>query len=431
MPPAVATISVDSTYPGYSPGAIHDGVINPTGGTATTWASAASPTAAHWVTVSFASPTAINYAAIYWAYNNAQGRLMTSQRVDIQYWNGATYLTAASVLYPGVDVPSSSVTFASVTTTAIRFYQPANMGPPSYSTVLWLTEIDYKGPAVTSGGGTVLFHETFADAAFTARGWYDGAMAMTTAQHIPGSTGALEAHFLPGSALPTWGGPARHLFQPTSTVYVSYWVKYSANWVGSGQPWHPHEFMVLSNLDGNYDNPAFNWLNVYIEQNYQAGGIPRIAVQDNNAINMSYGVPPLNLVGITENRSTSGCNGVFETALSSSTCYNNPPWYNAKTVDAAGVYFQPNPGPGYKGDWNRVEVYFQLNSVVGGIGQPDGVMQFWFNGALVIDRHDIMYRTGARASLQFQQFVVGPYMNSSPVDQTAWYDDLIVATSHP
>src|SRR2546428_42113 len=76
------SISVDSTYPGYSTSVIHDGVINASGGTATTWASAQSSTTPHWITVSFATPTAINFAAIDWAYNTAQARLMTSQRVD-------------------------------------------------------------------------------------------------------------------------------------------------------------------------------------------------------------------------------------------------------------------------------------------------------------------------------------------------------------
>src|SRR2546425_11521542 len=43
---------------------------------------------------------------------------------------------------------------------------------------------------------TILFQETFADTAFAARGWYDNpSMVTTTAQHIPGSTAALEAHF--------------------------------------------------------------------------------------------------------------------------------------------------------------------------------------------------------------------------------------------
>jgi len=282
------------------------------------------------------------------------------------------------------------------------------------------------------GGGTVLFRETFEDNAFAARGWYDNTSpATTTAQHIPGSTGALEMHFPAGSTTPVAGGAMRYLFPATPTLYVSYWVKYSSNWVGSGRPYHPHEFLVMSDQDGDWDGLSNGWLVTYIEHNYQNGGIPRLALQDNKAINTSFGAPPINLVSITENRSTAGCNGVVESNVVT-TCFNMPPWYNDKELSAPQVWFQPSPGPDYKGDWNHVEVYFQLNSVVGGLGVADGVMQHWFNGTLVIDRHDILYRTGARPTIRFHQFVIAPYIgDGSPVDQYLWVDDLMVATGKP
>ena len=278
----------------------------------------------------------------------------------------------------------------------------------------------------------ILFQESFEDAAFASRAWYDNtAMTTTTAQHIPGSTRALEARFLAGATNPTWGGAARHLFPVTPTLYVSYWVKYSPNWVGSARAYHPHELLVLSDQDGDWDGPSNNWLTAYIEHNYQNGGIPRLALQDNKAINTGLGALPNNLTAVTESRSVSGCNGVVELNVVA-TCFNMPPWYNGKEFSAPQVWFQPNAGPGYKGDWNHVEVYFQVNSVVGGLGLPDGVMQYWFNGAPVIDRHDILYRTGARPTIQFRQFMIAPYIgDGSPVDQTMWIDDLIVATGKP
>jgi uncharacterized protein YjdB len=286
---------------------------------------------------------------------------------------------------------------------------------------------------VTSGGGgAVLFQETFEDNAFAARGWYDNTSPVTTtAQHLPGSTRALEMHYLPGATTPVAGGSTRHLFPATPTVYVSYWVKYSSNWVGSGQLYHPHEFLIMSDLDGDWDGPSNGWLVAYIEHNYQNGGIPRLQLQDNKAINTSFGPPPINLVGVTENRSTSGCNGVVESNVVA-TCFNMPPWYNGKELHASQVWFQPNPGPGYKGDWNHVEAYFQINSIAGGTGVADGVMQYWFNGTLVLDRHDILFRTGARPSINFHQFLIAPYIGDrSPVDQYMWVDNLMVATSKP
>src|SRR6266550_5344949 len=283
---------------------------------------------------------------------------------------------------------------------------------------------------VSANAGTILFQENFQDIAFAARGWYDNTgMTTTTAQHAAGSTSALEVHFLAGATTPTWGGAARHLFTATPTLYVSYWVKYSDNWVGSGHPYHPHEFLIMSDQDGDYDGLSNGWLVGYIEHSYNNGGIPRLALQDNKAINTSYGTPPLNLINITENRSTSGCNGVAEPNVAS-TCFNMPPWYNDKEFLAPQAAFLPTPGPGYKGNWNHVEVYFQLNSVGGGIGRPDGVMQYWFNGLLVIDRHDVLYRTGARPTIQFHQFDIAPYIgDGSPVDQYMWVDNLTVATA--
>ncbi|HYR13869.1 MAG TPA: fibronectin type III domain-containing protein, partial [Mycobacterium sp.] len=280
-----------------------------------------------------------------------------------------------------------------------------------------------------ASSGTILLQEGFEDNAFGARGWYDNAsMATTTAQHLPGSASAAEFHFPAGATTPTSGGAARHLFPASPTLYVSYWVKYSSNWVGSGRLYHPHEFLVLSDQDGDWDGPSNNWLTLYVEHFYQNGGIPRLAVQDNKAINTSYGALPVNLTAITENRSTAGCNGIVEPNMPNE-CYNAPPWYNDKKIDAGQPYFSPTAGPGYKGDWNHVEVYFQLNSVAGGVGVADGVMQYWFNGALVIDRHDILYRTGARSTLQLHQFLIAPYIgDGSPVDQYMWVDDLTLAT---
>ena len=284
----------------------------------------------------------------------------------------------------------------------------------------------------SSDPGTILFQETFEDNAFAARGWYGNtSMVTTTAQPLAGSTRALEMRFPAGATIPVAGGAARHLFQPTPTLYVSYWVKYSANWVGSGRSYHPHEFLVLSDQDGDWDGPANNWLTLYFEHSYQNGGIPRLAMQDNKAINTSFGAPPINLINITENRSTAGCNGVVERNVGTS-CFSASPWYNDKGVSASQVWFQPSAGPGYKGDWNHVEIYVQLNSVVGGIGLPDGVMQYWFNGALAIDRHDILFRTGARSTIQFHQFLIAPYIgDGSPVDQSMWVDNLTVATGKP
>src|SRR6266480_1491577 len=278
-------------------------------------------------------------------------------------------------------------------------------------------------------GGTLLFAEDFENANIASRGWYDNTnLELSTTEHIPGSIASAQYHFLQGATGPTSGDAQRHTFTPTNSVYVSYWVKYSSNYVGSGQTYHPHEFYILSTLDGQYDGPSENYMDIYIEQNYQNGGRPVIAMQDNKSVNYSYGPLPNNLIGVTENRSTAGCNGLVESSMYFECFDYGSYWYNLKSVTGP-VVFQPNPGAGYKNDWNLVEAYVQLNTVANGVGQADGVMQYWFNGTLVIDRHDILFRTGAHPTLQLNQFLIAPYIgDGSPVDQTMWVDNLKVAT---
>jgi hypothetical protein len=279
-------------------------------------------------------------------------------------------------------------------------------------------------------GGTLLFEEDFENSNIASRGWYDNTrVQLSTTEHIPGSVSSAQYRFVAGATTPTSGGSQRHKFTPSNSFYLSYYVKYSTNWVGSAQAYHPHEFYALSTLDGDWDGPSQNYLDVYVEQNYQNGGRPRLAVQDNKSVNYSYGALPNNLIGVTENRSVGGCNGVVETNMFSE-CFNfGTYWYNDIQVTGP-VVFQPNPGAGYKSNWNFVEAYFQLNTIVNGIGQANGVMQYWFNGALIIDRHDILYRTGAHPTLQFSQFLIAPYIgDGSPVDQSMWVDNLRVATA--
>src|SRR5438445_8313457 len=291
--------------------------------------------------------------------------------------------------------------------------------------------VTVTAPPPPPPGGTLL-QEGFDNANLAARGWYDGNPATISATEYHTGGGSLEARFLAGATNPSWG-TFRHLFTPSPTLYVSFWVKYSTNWIGSGKLYHPHEFMILSDLDGDWDGLSNDYLTAYIEQVYQNGGVPHLALQDNKSINLGYGTPPTNLVGVTENRSVSGCNGIAEFAgVDAWSCFNGPPWYNNKEFHAADVAFQPNPGPGYKANWNHVEAYFQMNSMVGGVGQTDGILRYWFNGVLVIERTNVLFRTGAHATLQFKQIVVAPYIgDGSPVDQTVWYDELTVATNKP
>jgi hypothetical protein len=283
--------------------------------------------------------------------------------------------------------------------------------------------------APQAAAAPVLFVERFEDGCFKSRGWYDNtAVDFDSTQHVAGSTGSARFRFAKGASTPASGGAMRRLFTPSNSIYISYYVKYSANWVGSGKPYHPHEFMVLSSMDDDYAGPSVSWLALYVEQNYQNGGMPRLQIQDSKAINLHFGDLPLSLLGITQDIAVGGCNGLFEPGMIIE-CYNAPPWTNDKQLRGP-VTFQPNPGPGYKGDWNHVEAYYQLNTIADGDARGDGVMQYWFNGAPIIDRHDIVFRTAPRAALQLKQFLIAPYIgDGSPVEQTMWVDNLTVASA--
>jgi hypothetical protein len=289
--------------------------------------------------------------------------------------------------------------------------------------------------SASTGGGTVLISENFEDTNFGARGWYDlpgsGITSLSATDHITGSAHSLQVNWTQGGVSPSPSTAARHQFTPTTTVYLRYWVKHSTNWVGSGQTYHPHEFHFLTTEDDQYVSPAWNHLTMYMEENVASdGGHAVLETQD--AQNIDVTRVNQDLTNVTESRAISGCNGNPDNT-SEITCYTDGTyWYNGKTWRSSQAVFVNAAGPNYKGDWHKVEVYFQLNSIVNGIGQRDGVAQYWVDGVLVIDRHDLMFRTGAHPTMKFNQLLMAPYIgDGSPVAQNLWFDDLVVMTAPP
>jgi hypothetical protein len=291
------------------------------------------------------------------------------------------------------------------------------------------------GSGGTTGGGTVLFTENFEDTNFASRGWYDlpsgGITSLSSTDHIAGSTSSLQLNFLQGGTSPNPKASGRHLFTPTNTVYLRYWVKHSTNWVGSGQTYHPHEFYFMTTEEDQYVSPAWNHLTMYVEENVMSDGAHAI-LNSQDAQNIDVNHINQDLTNVTENRAISGCNGNPDNT-SEITCYTDGTyWYNGKTWRSSQAVFVNAAGPNYKGDWHKVEAYFQLNSIVGGIGQTDGVAQYWVDGVLVIDRHKLMFRTGAHPTMQFNQVLMAPYIgDGSPIAQTLWFDDMVVMTAPP
>lgn len=269
---------------------------------------------------------------------------------------------------------------------------------------------------------TIFFREDFDDVNFTQRGWYDNTSILTTTNEFHGTSGrAAEYKFLQGKTTPN-GGAVRKLFTPSSTFYISYWVKYSANYVGSGKPYHPHEFNVVTNLSDKYIGPASTKMTLYIEHN---NGYPLLAFQD--AQNIDTANIKKDLISITESRACAGCNGSGD-AFPAGDCYKSGVnWFNGKlwksSVRAFGSSDKYN-----KNEWHFVEAFFQLNTIASGKGVADGVAQYWFDGEQLIDARNVMFRTATNPTMMFNQLLIAPYIgDGSPVEQTMWVDDLTVA----
>lgn len=279
------------------------------------------------------------------------------------------------------------------------------------------------------------FHEKFEDADLASRSWYDNTtLKLSTQEHLPGSRSSGEYHFPMGAKVPEIsGGSLRKKFTESDAVYVSFYVKHSSHWVGSGQPYHPHEFYILTNMDGgdcgDYCGLSVTHLTAYIEEN---GGRPALEIQD--VLNIDQSKIGRDLTNITEQRAVAGCNG-YNPADGSNPedCYAASDGYrNDKTWRTSSTYFQDASGPNYKGDWHYVEAYFKLNSIVNGKGVPDGTLKYWLDGNLLMSHDNVLFRTGQFPTMKFNQFVIAPYIgDGSPVDQTLWIDDLTVATSRP
>ena len=281
-------------------------------------------------------------------------------------------------------------------------------------------------PSISFAG--TLFQEDFEDTNFPSRGWYDGTYktnAITASQHYSG-THAYECHFTAGATTCAGGDPRRMLFTGTDSVYVSYWMKLSSNWVGSGTTYHPHIIMLMTDQNGTYDGLAITKTTAYLELNASK---PRIGLQD--GANIDKNNLNVNLCNTSENRAVNGCNG---------TC-DSDPWEDAAScydLTGSGGYtngklYTPNATLTTNA-WHHIEAYMKMNSVSGGKGQKDGIMQMWVDGAQVMNFTDIIYRTNQYPSMKWNQFILAPYNappGGSPVDQYFWIDDLTVATAPP
>ena len=282
--------------------------------------------------------------------------------------------------------------------------------------------------------GTALFTESFDDTNFTARGWYDGEIFPTTSTGcISGS--CAQFSFASSATNPSspYAGAVRKAFTATESLYMSFYIKFATGWRGSQQTYHPHIMHVLSDLDhaANIYSPLYrSYLGTYVEFLSDIGSPyairPQIELQDALRVNSSLGTPPNNLTAVTENRSVTHCNTPISGgggATIVGACYNDGVWRTETNYQALSASLSTNT-------WHKVEVFFQMNTVSGGKGQSDGIMQEWVDGVKVIDRSNVIYRTNQDPTKKWAQFVIAPYIgDGSPIAQTMWIDSLEVYSS--
>jgi hypothetical protein len=289
------------------------------------------------------------------------------------------------------------------------------------------------------GGGTILFEERFEDTDFASRGWYDGPSGtVSTAEHAEGN-GSFQCLFQPGATSCQGGKPARHPVTPTESVYLSFHIRFSDGWVGSGKPYHPHMLHFVTDADDQYVGPSHTHLTTYTEV---VQGRALLALQDSKNVDLNcilknddsfegcngdFAAYPF-----TEARSACACNGLAG-FVDGRDCFPNGDgtWYSSRGWYADGA-FTDQPGPSFEGDWHFVEVYFELNTIEGGIGVPNGKIRWVQDGTALIASDQILFRTGAFPSMKFNQLAMLPYIgDGSPVEQSFWIDHLTVATARP
>jgi len=229
-------------------------------------------------------------------------------------------------------------------------------------------------------------------------------------------------------------------FTDSESVYLSFWLEFSSNWVGSGLPYHPHMFHFLNNLDGDYVGPAFTYLTTYTEV---VQGKAVLALQDGKNVDLSGILKnddsfvgcngDFNTYAFTEDRSVCSCNGLMG-YLDVRDCFpvGGGNGYSSRMWRSAAEAFGDGPAPFDKNSWHFVEVYFEMNSIQGGVAVADGKIRWVQDGQSLISSDQILSRTGAHASLAFNQFAMLPYIgDGSPIAQKFWVDDLTVATAKP
>jgi len=265
----------------------------------------------------------------------------------------------------------------------------------------------------------VLFEEDFEDAHWASRGWYDNSQIELSAEKKVQGNGSCVWHWKKQGDILPGGKGGRVRIPPTESVTLSFYIRHSDNWEWTGRGYHPHEFLFMTTEDGEHTGPASTHLTLYVEA---IDGKPTLGIQDSKNIDESR--IGEKLVGITERRAVAGGNGDSD-GYSGSYYKFGELYRNGKHWQPEEIYFSDEPGPRYKGSWHHVKAHFKLNSIVDGKGINDGVLQYWQDGELIMDCHDVVFRTGQHPDMKINQFLMLPYIGpGAKREQKIWIDNL-------
>ena len=239
----------------------------------------------------------------------------------------------------------------------------------------------------------ILFSESFDDPNVVKRGWYDSVEVKISAKGARAGGGCIEYEWEDGGKAAGSRG-LRHLFEPTEVVYIRFYIKLSKGWGWSGRRYHPHMLHFLTTENPKYHGPARSHLTLYIEAN---GGRLRLGATDMQNAKARH--------GLTQGPLRGGYNGKL---------------YDSKKALLADA------------NWHCVEAMFKLNSldVANDKWNADGELRGWFDGKLVIERTDVIFRTTDFPRMRFNHFLLAPYFGPGllPHAQKLWIDELAVGT---
>lgn len=279
--------------------------------------------------------------------------------------------------------------------------------------------------------GEILFEEHFKDTNFASRGWYDvrSGAVIRTDNPAPGTNQVLQCRYAKDGQRCAGGYPIRIEIPETESVYLSYWVRYSDNWVGSGRGYHPHEFHFTTNKDHEFVGPANSHLTMYIEQ---INLTPVIAMQDSKNVDDDCILRnngefigcdgDFDTYEFTEARSVAACNG-HHGLLQHRDCYwTGSYWYSSRRWhDETEKVIIP-------GNWHFVEAYLSMNDIVDGKGVANGSIRYFLNGEPRISSDEILFRTADNSDMAFKYLIFAPWIgDGSPVDQDMRVGQITVA----